>query len=115
MVQARQKNLDEAREKEEFRQARIAKALRNRHKHEERMAHWNKVMGAWYAENDKLRALKNEYRISQEQVLSKSRREFLLAFEKDVNLWIETPDECKYMRFDFGEGIKFPYRRTAYS
>eukprot|EP01121_Diplochlamys_sp_Union-15-3_P014650 TRINITY_DN469_c0_g1_i2.p1 TRINITY_DN469_c0_g1~~TRINITY_DN469_c0_g1_i2.p1 ORF type:complete len:352 (+),score=50.28 TRINITY_DN469_c0_g1_i2:51-1106(+) len=114
MIKHHQDMIKEHQQRETLKEGRIQKALRKRQSHEERVAHWGKVIGDWFTENNKLKALKNEYRVMQEGILSKSRREFLLAMNQKVNLWTESPDECKYLRFQFGEGIKFPYRKSEY-
>lgn len=80
----------------------------------ERRAYWDKIQGEWHAENDRLIALKREYFLARENVYSEARREFLAAMNADVHLWEESPEECKFLRFQFGEGVQFPFNNSRY-
>jgi hypothetical protein len=79
-----------------------------------RRAYWEKVQADWHTENDRLIALKREYFMAREQVYAEARKEFLAAMNADVHLWEESPDECKFLRFKFGEGVSFPFNNTRY-
>lgn len=80
----------------------------------ERNAYWERVLGEWHKENDRLIALKREYFVARQKVFSEARKEFLTAMNADVHLWEESPDECKFLRFQFGQGVKFPFNKTQY-
>jgi hypothetical protein len=80
----------------------------------ERQAYWSKVQAEWHRENDRLVALKREYFLARQDVYSQARREFLAAMNSDVHLWEESPEECKFLRFQFGNGVKFPFNSSRY-
>eukprot|EP01120_Amphizonella_sp_Union-15-10_P009726 TRINITY_DN3750_c0_g1_i1.p1 TRINITY_DN3750_c0_g1~~TRINITY_DN3750_c0_g1_i1.p1 ORF type:complete len:349 (+),score=48.05 TRINITY_DN3750_c0_g1_i1:56-1102(+) len=115
LIKKREADIAAQKELNDLHITRIQKAIRKRQKFDERLAKWMKVAGAWFAENDKLRSLKNKYRLAQQEVMVSARREFLVALNEESSFWIETPDECKFMRFYFGKGVTFPYNRTPYS
>lgn len=99
---------------EEIAQRRAESAQRKAEKRAERKAYWDKVLGEWHIEQARLIDLKRKYFLARQEIHDKARREWLEALNEDVDLWKETPDECKYMRFSFGEGVKFPFNNTPY-
>lgn len=92
----------------------IARAAAKREKSAVRKAYWDKVFGEWHKENNRLIALKREYHLAREGVLAEARKEFLTAMNQDVSMWEESPDECKFQRFQLGQGVLFPFNNTLY-
>lgn len=78
------------------------------------MVHWNATIGAWHKKNNHLRVLKAEYMTKRKEALSDARKEFLNALADDVGKWVESPNECRFMRFRFAEGVNFPYNKSSY-
>lgn len=78
------------------------------------MLHWNATIGAWHKKNNHLRMLKAEYMTKRKEALSRARGEFLNALSDDLGKWVESPNECRFLRFRFVEGVKFPYNKSAY-
>jgi len=76
--------------------------------------HWNNTLGRWHQENNQLRMAKAEYMKQRQDLLSKAAQEFLTALQDDHELWESTPNECRFLRFRFAEGISFPYNKTQY-
>lgn len=99
---------------EEQEARRLSKAAAAAEKSAARRAYWEKVQADWHRENDRLIALKREYFMARENVYAEARKEFLSAMNADVHLWEESPDECKFLRFKFGEGVSFPFNNTRY-
>jgi hypothetical protein len=91
------------------------RTLERERERKEREDYWANVLGDWQREHNRLTQLKREFFMAKQNTYSEARREFLEAMNEDVDLWTETPDECKYMRFVFGEGVKFPFNKTHYS
>jgi hypothetical protein len=114
MVREREQAIREKKLAEELAERRAVSSARKAEKRAERKAYWDKVLGEWHLEQARLADLKRKYFLARQDVYDKARQEWLTALNEDVELWKETPDECKYMRFVFGEGVKFPFNNTSY-
>lgn len=114
LVQDREDKIKAKKVAEELAARRAERDAAKAKRSQEKAEYWGKVLGDWHQENDRLFALKQDYFMAREEVFSQARREFLLAMNNDVNLWNETPDECKFLRFKFGSGVQFPFNRTPY-
>lgn len=114
LVQQREEAIKAKKVAEEIAERRAERDAAAEGKRIERRAYWEKVQGEWHAENDRLIALKREYFLAREKVYAEARKEFLTAMNADVHLWEESPEECKFMRFQFGEGVQFPFNNTRY-
>lgn len=79
-----------------------------------RQAHWNKVLGQWHAAHSAERGLKAQYMAERREVQAEARGEFLQALADDVDKWVQTPSECRFLRFRFASGITFPLTKAAY-
>jgi len=97
---------------EELEKSRAERKEQKQKLHEEKVNYFNKALGEWHTENQRLIQFKRDYVLRRNEINAKSRREFLEAMNDDIMLWKETPDECKLMRFAFGEGVKFPFKRN---
>jgi hypothetical protein len=115
MIQQREMAIKARKAAQELAEKRAQRALAKERERQERIDYWAKVLGDWQREQNRLTELKRQFFMAKQDVYSQSRREFLEAMNEDVDLWAETPDECKYMRFVFGEGVKFPFNKTHYS
>eukprot|EP01122_Echinamoeba_exundans_P006729 TRINITY_DN1952_c0_g1_i1.p1 TRINITY_DN1952_c0_g1~~TRINITY_DN1952_c0_g1_i1.p1 ORF type:complete len:363 (-),score=94.82 TRINITY_DN1952_c0_g1_i1:44-1132(-) len=114
MIREREQAIKEKKLAEELAERRAVASARKAEKRAERKAYWDKVLGEWHLEQARLADLKRKYFLARQEVYDKARQEWLTALNEDVDLWKETPDECKYMRFVFGEGVKFPFNNTPY-
>jgi len=114
LVRQREESIKEKKVAEELAARRVQRDEERAKKSTERRAYWEKIQGEWHAENDRLIALKREYFLSRENVYSEARKEFLTAMNADVHLWEESPEECKFLRFQLGAGVQFPFNNTRY-
>jgi hypothetical protein len=114
LIETRERAIDERKVNEEMEQKRAAKLAEKAKLKAERIAYRTAVESEWHAENNKLKALKREYRLAREDVYAQARSEFLEAMQDDFDKWKETPNECKYLRFEFVEGVQWPPRKTPY-
>eukprot|EP01130_Rhizamoeba_saxonica_P000302 TRINITY_DN10280_c0_g1_i1.p1 TRINITY_DN10280_c0_g1~~TRINITY_DN10280_c0_g1_i1.p1 ORF type:complete len:358 (-),score=80.85 TRINITY_DN10280_c0_g1_i1:26-1099(-) len=85
-------------------------------KHKLKMAHWQKILGDFYNTKNRIQKLKFEYMNERTEIFKLARKEFLKALSEDVDKWAESPEECRFMRFRFNEGVgdSFPYNNTPY-
>lgn len=81
---------------------------------EKQLVHWNATLGEWHKENNTLRKLKEEYMEQRRQIEASARREYLQVLDTDSDKWVESPNECRFLRFRFSEGAKFPYNKAPY-
>ncbi len=95
LIERRDRAIDERKINEEMEQKRAAKLAEKAKLKAERIAYRTKVESEWHEENNKLKALKREYRLAREDVYNQARSEFLEAMQDDFEKWKETPDECK--------------------
>jgi len=83
-----------------------------------RMEHWDKALGDWHAAHARERFLKGEFMKQRRQVTADSRKEFLSALGDDLDKWVESPQECRFLRFRFvttDAGLPaFPRTKAAY-
>eukprot|EP01129_Flabellula_baltica_P015438 TRINITY_DN7872_c0_g1_i1.p1 TRINITY_DN7872_c0_g1~~TRINITY_DN7872_c0_g1_i1.p1 ORF type:complete len:599 (-),score=187.11 TRINITY_DN7872_c0_g1_i1:76-1872(-) len=77
--------------------------------HEKRVEVWNDVYSKWTESNKVLKRMKKEYKEQRDLVFKKARIEFLKAISEDKDKWVESPDECRFLRFKFKEGVTFPW------
>jgi len=78
------------------------------------ITHWNESIGEWHRENNTLRKLKETFQQTKRHKLKEARKEFLQAMEDDCFRWVESPNECRFMRFRLADGVQFPYNKAAY-
>lgn len=114
LIQQREDAIKAKKVAEEIAERRAERKIIADKKAAERRSYWERVQGEWHAENNRLVALKREYFLAREKVYSEARKEFLTAMNADVHLWEESPEECKFMRFQFGTGVQFPFNNTRY-
>jgi hypothetical protein len=114
LVNQREEALAKKKFEEEVAKRRAEREAEREKLRAEKAMYWNKIVSEWQAENQKLRELKAEYRLAREAVYAKAREEFLSALQEEMDKWVETPDEAKWLRFHFVEGVVFPYKKTEY-
>lgn len=114
LVMEREEAIKAKKVADELAERRAERALLKAERSAERQAYWNKVHSEWHKENDRLIALKREYFLARQDVYAQSRKEFLTAMNSDVHLWEESPEECKFLRFQFGVGVQFPFNNSRY-
>jgi len=79
------------------------------------MFDWNDTMGQWLKENNDLCLAKFKFFAKRELILANSRREFLQAIQDEQDLWVDTPSECRFLRFRFSDDVQtFPPNKTKY-
>jgi len=81
---------------------------------DKQLVHWNETLGEWHKENNTLRKLKEEYMRKRKEIETASRREFLQILDTDSDKWVESPNECRFLRFRFAEGVTWPPNKAAY-
>jgi len=83
---------------------------------QKQLVHWNDTLGEWHKENNTLRKLKEEYMLQRRELLARSRNEYLQVLDFDSEKWVESPNECRFMRFRFSRSDPgaFPYNNAAY-
>jgi len=81
--------------------------------HNKKVEHWNKIYSEWLSQNNQLKGLKAEYARTRNKFQEEARKEYLRAIEEDVNKWVHTPEECRFLRFKFKEGITFPFNPSS--
>jgi len=75
---------------------------------EKQLVYWNKTIGEWHKENNTLRMLKAEYMSQRKAIEADARREFLQVLDSDSDKWVESPSECRFLRFRFADHYVFP-------
>jgi len=50
-----------------------------------------------------------DYIRKKEEIGKETRREYLRAIDEESDRWVDSPDECRFLRFKFKEGITYPY------
>eukprot|EP01124_Arcella_intermedia_P010301 TRINITY_DN1681_c0_g1_i1.p1 TRINITY_DN1681_c0_g1~~TRINITY_DN1681_c0_g1_i1.p1 ORF type:complete len:371 (-),score=92.26 TRINITY_DN1681_c0_g1_i1:73-1185(-) len=75
---------------------------------------WENTMGQWFQQDNQYAILKLKYWERREKIIAKARREFLDALDTTVDMWSETPNECRFTRFRFLPDVQFPYNKSQY-
>jgi len=112
LVRKHEDSLKERKYREEVEKLRAIREEEKSKERNERNKYWEKTFGEWHQQNMKLIELKSNFRVVREETLAKSRKDFLLAMEEDIDKWVETPNECKFLRFKFADGVKFPPNKS---
>jgi len=75
---------------------------------EKQLVYWNSTVGEWHRENNTLRRLKEEYMNHRRSLEAVARAEFLEILDTDSEKWVESPNECRFLRFRFSDDVVFP-------